>query len=242
MRSIIGDFEADGARFAIAATRWNDAIVDGLADMCAELAVPVVGGNVSLYNDSPSGPIPPTPTLAMAGTKAGYDAPTAELTGEGELLVVGGTEDYALGGSELLTEVGGTDRFPALPEDANPLVDAIADVANQETTRSTHDVSHGGLAATLAEMIGEAGAEVTLDAADTERAAERLFSEAVGRVVVETTDPEAVYRRFDGVAPVERLGVATDTGRLELAVGGVSLTYTSDEIAALRDVIASELA
>ncbi len=58
-------------------------IVDGLADMCSTLGVPVVGGNVSLYNDSPSGPIPPTPTLAMTGTTEEYDAPPTELRGRG---------------------------------------------------------------------------------------------------------------------------------------------------------------
>jgi len=63
-------------------------IVDGLADMCSTLDVPVVGGNVSLYNDSVAGPIPPTPTLALAGTKQGYEAPPMGLSGEGTLLLV----------------------------------------------------------------------------------------------------------------------------------------------------------
>ncbi|MEF8977170.1 MAG: phosphoribosylformylglycinamidine synthase subunit PurL, partial [Halapricum sp.] len=47
------------------------AIVDGLAEVCREIDVPVIGGNVSLYNDSIEGPIPPTPTLTMVGTKDG---------------------------------------------------------------------------------------------------------------------------------------------------------------------------
>ncbi|QLD85018.1 phosphoribosylformylglycinamidine synthase subunit PurL [Natronomonas halophila] len=213
-------------------------IVDGLADMCSELDVPVVGGNVSLYNDSPSGPIPPTPTLAMTGTKQGYDAPTAELDGDGELLVVG-PDRTELGGSELLAQFGGSDRFPKPPEHARELVAAIADVANDESTLSTHDVSHGGLAVALAEMVGEAGADVELDGDASP--AELLFSECVGRVVVETTDPEAVRERFDGIAPVERLGEATDSGRLELGVGEEELVYDAEEIAALRDVIANDL-
>ncbi len=214
------------------------AIVDGLADMCSALGVPVVGGNVSLYNDSAAGPIPPTPTLAMTATRAGYDAPGAELDGEGELLLVGGADDLALGGSELLARFGGTDRFPAAPDDPGSLVEAIADVASLKSTRSTHDVSHGGLAVTLAEMVGEAGADVTLSG---DAPLEWLFSEAVGRVVVETTDPGAVRERFSGVAPVETLGSATDTGRLELAVGEETIDYAAAEIASLRDVIEAEL-
>ncbi|MEF8777557.1 MAG: phosphoribosylformylglycinamidine synthase subunit PurL [Natronomonas sp.] len=214
------------------------AIVDGLADACAALDVPVVGGNVSLYNDSVAGPIPPTPTLAMAGTKAGYGAPGAELDGDGELLLLGDI-DRPLGGSELLAQVGGSDRFPAVSADPGELIEAIADVATLETTRSTHDVSHGGLAVTLAEMIGSAGADVTVPGAGDP--AERLFSEAVGRVVVETTDPDAVRERVAGVVPVETLGTATDTGELELAVEEQTLSYTAEEIAALRDVIQTGL-
>jgi phosphoribosylformylglycinamidine synthase len=213
------------------------AIVDGLADMCRSLDVPVVGGNVSLYNDSAAGPIPPTPTLAMAGSKPGYDAPSAELDGDGALLLIG-DGDRRLGGSELLAQFGGSDRFPTVPEDPTALIEAIEDTATFGSTRSTHDVSHGGLAVALAEMVGEAGAEVTLEGEDPTG---RLFSEAVGRVVVETTDPDTVESRFDGLAPVERIGTANGTGRLELAAGGETMEYDADEIASLRDAIASGL-
>ncbi|MFO7927667.1 MAG: phosphoribosylformylglycinamidine synthase subunit PurL [Halobacteriota archaeon] len=214
------------------------AIVDGLADMCSELSVPVVGGNVSLYNDSVTGPIPPTPTLAMAGTKAGYDAPGIELDGDGQLLLVGGRDDLSLGGSELLGQFGGTDRFPAVPENAADLVAAIADIANDERTLSVHDVSHGGLAVTLAEMIGAAGADVELSGRSP---LEALFSEATGRVVVETTHPDAVHGRLADVASVERIGEATRTGQLTCTVADETLTYTAAEIAELRDVLKSGL-
>ncbi|MFB6129332.1 MAG: phosphoribosylformylglycinamidine synthase subunit PurL [Salinigranum sp.] len=210
-------------------------IVDGLADMCRALSTPVVGGNVSLYNDSVSGPIPPTPTLAVIGTKEGYEAPPAALSGEGELLVVGAAGG-ALGGSEYLARVGGSDRFPALPEDPAAVVGALAAVADAEGTLAVHDVSHGGLAVTLAEMVtAEAGAAV--DVTD----AVALFDETPGRAVVETTDPDAVRERFEGVAPVASLGRATGDGILSLSVGGETLAYDADSIADLRDVLAREL-
>ena len=211
------------------------AIVDGLADMCAALSTPVVGGNVSLYNDSATGPIPPTPTLAMVGTKAGYDAPPAALSGEGELLVVGQPGD-ALGGSELLARTGGSDRFPALPENPRELIETIAAVANRESTLATHDVSHGGLAVSLAELItSDAGAEVSVDGIVD------LFDETPGRVVIETTDPEAVREAFDGVAPVASLGSADDSGVLSLSVDGETVEYDAETVTELRDVIASTL-
>jgi phosphoribosylformylglycinamidine synthase subunit PurL len=214
-------------------------IVDGLADMCSALAVPIVGGNVSLYNDSPSGPIPPTPTLAMAGTTADYDAPPAKLSGDGTLLLVG-EPSGALGGSEYLAQVGGSDRFPELPENVRELVACLREVATQEGTLAMHDVSDGGLAVTLAEIISDdAGASVSLSGDAT--AAELLFNELPGRVVVETTAPEDVFRAFDGVAPVAEIGAANDSGTLKIEVGDEELRRSASEIAGLRDVLARDL-
>ncbi|RLM59651.1 phosphoribosylformylglycinamidine synthase subunit PurL [Halobellus sp. Atlit-31R] len=211
------------------------AIVDGLAEMCRDLSVPVVGGNVSLYNDSAAGPIPPTPTLAMVGTKAGYDAPPTALDGDGTLVLVGDGSD-ALGGSELLAQVGGSDAFPTLPANAGEVVATLADVANAETTRSVHDVSNGGLAVTLAEMVTEeVGASVAVDDLVT------LFEETPGRAVVETTDPDAVEAAFGGVASVTTLGEATADGTLSLSVAGENLSIDAAEIASLRDVLQAEL-
>jgi len=212
------------------------AAVEGLADMCRTLSVPVVGGNVSLYNDSAAGPVPPTPTLAMVGTKAGYDAPPAAFAGEGTLLLVG--SEGPLGGSELLARVGGSDTFPAVGEAAAARVETLAAVANDEPTLAVHDTSHGGLAATLAEMVtADSGAAVSLDGPPLET----LFSERAGRAVVETTDPDAVRDTFDGVAPVETLGRADGTGSLSLDVAGESLAYDHETIRELRSVIEREL-
>jgi phosphoribosylformylglycinamidine synthase len=223
-------------------------IVDGLADMCSELDVPVVGGNVSLYNDSATGPIPPTPTLALVGVKEGYDAPPMELSGEGTLVVVGdssleGETDPRLGGSEYTAVFGGTDAFPELPADPTGLVQTIAEVADEAHVLASHDVSHGGLAVTLAEMVHEdAGAHVELETVDRGTRKRLLFNEQPGRVVFETTDPAAVREAFDGVAPVTELGEANGSNHLEIAVNEERLHYDAAEIARLRDTIDEELA
>ncbi|WP_251330362.1 phosphoribosylformylglycinamidine synthase subunit PurL [Haloplanus pelagicus] len=210
------------------------AIVDGLADMCSALSVPVVGGNVSLYNDSVAGPIPPTPTLAMLGVREGYDAPPMGLSGEGTLLEVGAAGG-GLGGSAYLSQAGGSDRFPDLPAEPAAVVDAVAAVAALDSTLATHDVSHGGLAVTLAEMVtADAGASVTVDDA------EALFDETPGRIVVETTDVEAV-RDAAGDLPVRDLGATTPDQRLKIAVGDGQLERTAETIATRRDVIEREL-
>jgi phosphoribosylformylglycinamidine synthase II len=228
------------------------ATVDGLADMCATLDVPIVGGNVSLYNDSQAGPVPPTPTLALVGWKDGYDAPTLSLSGEGELVVVGdrplaGEADPRLGGSEYLARFDGTDRFPTLPANPDEFVTTLAAVADRETTLATHDVSHGGLAVALAEMVTEgAGAEVALDASAADggaglapgrRAAALLFHEQPGRVVVETTAPGELEAAFEGVAPVTRLGTADDSGSLSLSVGGETIDVDARTLADWRACI-----
>ena len=222
--------------------------VTGLADACADLSLPVVGGNVSLYNDSESGPVAPTPTLAVLGTKAGYDAPSATVAGEGELVVVepadwvagsgiGSDDPHALGGSLLLSQFGGSDRFPALPADPGALVDALARVADLNSTLATHDASDGGLAVALAEMVADsAGVDAVVDDAAA------LFSETPGRVVVETTDTDELRRAVGDDAAVTELGTGTENGSLSLAVEDESLDYTGEEIRDLRDVLARELA
>ncbi|PSQ16888.1 phosphoribosylformylglycinamidine synthase subunit PurL [Halobacteriales archaeon QS_8_69_26] len=209
--------------------------VNGLADGCAALDVPVVGGNVSLYNDSASGPVPPTPTLLMVGTREGYDAPPASPAGEGRILLVGG-HATGLGGSEYLAQCGGSDRFPDLPAEFGPRIDALAGVADQDATLAVHDVSHGGLAVTLAEMVtGDAGVRASVPDKPS------LLAETPGRAVVETTDPGAVRAAFEGVAPVTDLGTATGDGVLSLDVGGEDLDYAVEEIRDLRGVIDAEM-
>ncbi|GAB3705076.1 phosphoribosylformylglycinamidine synthase subunit PurL [Halorubrum pallidum] len=229
-----------------------EGIVDGLADACADLGTPVVGGNVSLYNDSVEGPIPPTPTLALIGTKRGYDAPPAALDADradaSELLLIGAGGD-ALGGSEYLAQTGGTDRFPSLPgepgddagepgdgEGIDDLVASLAAIARHDATLATHDVSDGGIAVALAEMVtDDAGA----DAALPDRVA--AFEETPGRLVVQTTDPDAVAD-IAGEVPVLRLGDVTTDGTLSLAVGEESVTLDADAIRDHRGVIGRELA
>ncbi|WP_440769223.1 phosphoribosylformylglycinamidine synthase subunit PurL [Natronorubrum sp. DTA28] len=226
-------------------------IVDGLADMCEALSAPVVGGNVSLYNDSVTGPIPPTPTLAMVGTKAGYDAPPLSVAPDSDstLLLVGdlGLEsgEARLGGSEYLARHGGSDVFPKLPADPAAVVETLADVATDDATLAVHDVSHGGLAVSLAEMVTEdAGLEVSLpvaDDADDEAVAAALFHEQPGRALIQTDAPEAVSAAFDGVAPVVELGSATGDGTLALTVGNRTIATDAGEIREHRATIEREL-
>jgi len=206
------------------------AMVDGLADGCRDIDAPVVGGNVSLYNDSAAGPVPPTPTLALLGHREGYDAPGTALDGAGDLVLVGGHAD-GLGGSVYLQELGGTDRFPDV--DAST-VDAVRTAAAHEDTLAVHDVSDGGLAVTLAEMVtGDAGADVDAPGLP------ELFSEAPGRAVVETADADALRETVD--AQVVELGRTTGDGSLSVSVGGETVARDAEAIREARAVLEREL-
>lgn len=216
--------------------------VDGLAEMCADLSVPVVGGNVSLYNDSVAGPVPPTPTVAMFGVRDDYEAPPAAVSGEGDLVLIEAatvedeSDRTALGGSHYLEQFGGSDRFPALPENPAAVVEAVRRVATLDSTLATHDVSDGGLAVTLAEMVtDEAGVDATVASFPA------LFSEAPGRVVVETSDVGAVEEAAGDDVRVVDLGSATTDGSLSLSVDDADTEWASAAIAELRSVLEREL-
>ncbi|ELY69268.1 phosphoribosylformylglycinamidine synthase subunit PurL [Natrinema versiforme] len=218
-------------------------IVDGLAEMCETLSTPVVGGNVSLYNDSVAGPIPPTPTLAMVGAKDGYDAPPLSVEPAGDLVLVGDlgleSDEARLGGSEYLAQFGGSDRFPELPADPASLIEALAAVADADSTLAVHDVSHGGLAVALAEMVtADAGLEVSIPSADSAGA---LFGEQPGRALIQTESVEAVREAFDGVAPVVELGVGTDDGTLTIETGDRTIETDAAAIRERRATIEREL-
>ena len=212
------------------------AVVDGLATTCAALDVPIVGGNVSLYNDSVAGPIPPTPTLAMIGVTPDYVAPSMTATGVGELVLLG-EPVTGLGGSQLLASVGGSDEMPAPPADPRAVVETIRRVARLPSTRAIHDISHGGIAVTAAEMVTDHhGLHLELPGG-----VGMLCSERPGRVLVETTDPDALARQVgDGFARA-RIGRSTNDGRLRIVTTDGAIDESAAAIATRRNVIADAL-
>ncbi len=171
---------------------WQlDRAVSGLADACNALGVPVVGGNVSLYNEGPDGPIYPTPVVAMVG---GLPDPAQvagnAFAGEGDAIGLLGPFEPSLAGSELAKQRG--ELKMGLPR---PDVAAVAKACEtvREAVRagklsSVHDVSDGGLAVAIAEsaIAGGSGCEINLNHL-RERGAqpeEALFGEGPGGFVV----------------------------------------------------------
>jgi phosphoribosylformylglycinamidine synthase subunit PurL len=171
--------------------------VQGLADACEALGVPVVGGNVSLYNEGGEGPIYPTPVVGMVGELPDpARAAGVAFREEGEQIALLGPFSPSLAGSELEKLRGGlSEGLPAadLALHANHLA-RVREAVRGGSVSSAHDVSEGGLACALAEccIAGGLGARVHLapllarlgDAAPPDVA---LFGEGPGGVVVSGT-------------------------------------------------------
>jgi phosphoribosylformylglycinamidine synthase subunit PurL len=151
------------------APAWQlDRAVSGLADACNALGVPVVGGNVSLYNEGPDGPIYPTPVVGMVG-ELPDPACTAgsAFAAEGDAIGLIGPFAPTLAGTELAKQRGALST--GLP---SPDVAAVAaacaivrDAVRAGRLASAHDVSDGGLAVALAECAigGGVGCEANVE-------------------------------------------------------------------------------
>jgi phosphoribosylformylglycinamidine synthase len=217
-------------------------VVQGIAEACSALGIPVVGGNVSLYNEADGRDIPPTPVVAVVGVIEDLQrrSPGVRLVAGGELVLLGTTERVLSGSQwalELRGQAGG--RLPALHlgqhgrlvELIRRLVDAPGVVAG------IHDVSDGGIGVALAEMAIRSG--VGIRASGLHDHAE-LFSESPSRVVICTSDPDAL------TAQAEAAGVSwSRLGRAEgdrVAVEGLVDLSLEELSGAWRDAVPRAMA
>jgi phosphoribosylformylglycinamidine synthase subunit PurL len=186
--------------------------IDGMAEACRAFSLPVIGGNVSLYNESGGADIDPTPVLGLLGLVEALHAPPPGLAwSEGDTLVLLGRRAAADGSFPLDATRWATERrqhrggtLPQLDVAGHAAVCAfvtglvaaiVAGGHDSPVLRAVHDVSSGGLAVTLAEMAVAAGigCDVTL-----EDPAE-LFTELPSRFVVATPEPDELAARAASV-------------------------------------------
>jgi phosphoribosylformylglycinamidine synthase len=176
--------------------------VDGITAACSALGVPVVGGNVSLYNEAPGGPIFPTPVIGMVGHLP--DASRAGQSGfaaAGDAIAVVGDFAPLAAGSELAKLRGQAPAGP-LPEldfdAARAAHAAVRDGVRSGAFASAHDIAEGGLAVALAEccIAGRVGATVGIPAEFD------VFAEAPGRAFL-VSGPEAA---LDGLTIIGHVG------------------------------------
>jgi phosphoribosylformylglycinamidine synthase subunit PurL len=199
--------------------------IRGLGDACRALAVPVVGGNVSLYNEGGEGPIYPSPIVGMVGKLPEPAAvPRVGFVEEGHAIALVGMFEPALEGSELEKlrgRLGGSLPPLDLPAHADALVRVRAAVRGGELP-TAHDVSEGGLACALAECCieGGIGARVRLDEGEA-----ALFGEGPGGVVV--AGPRAAVERLEGTIVLGEVGgdALESEGELSEPVSALGAAY-----------------
>ncbi|MBV2361075.1 phosphoribosylformylglycinamidine synthase subunit PurL [Thalassococcus sp. CAU 1522] len=155
--------------------------IRGIGEACAALDMPIVSGNVSLYNETDGQAILPTPTIGAVGLIAADEEPILGYARDGHVALVVGETTGHLGQSALLYEV-----FNREDGDA-PAVDLMAERRNGEFIRANRDLikcctdlSDGGLALAAFEMAEASGVGVHLDSDDTAA----LFGEDQGRYLI----------------------------------------------------------
>jgi phosphoribosylformylglycinamidine synthase len=216
--------------------------IDGMADACRALALPVIGGNVSLYNESRGRDIDPTPVVGVLGVIDHLDRrpPGVAFIENGRLLLLGATQ-RSLGGSLWAARLHGhrSGRLPQLDLDLHKrLVLLLTELAADGLIAGIHDVSEGGLGVALAEMAVRSGigARVVGPADHVD-----LFAESPSRVVVCAHPDEAqtVFRRAAAAdVPASFLG---GSGGDRLVVEGLLDVAVADAHAAWRDALPTAL-
>jgi phosphoribosylformylglycinamidine synthase subunit PurL len=173
----------------------------GIADACRELATPVTGGNVSLYNetlDSQGNPQPiyPTPVIGMVGLVPDLTKICGQSwINSGDVIYLLGNSNAVLGGSEYLATVHGTvaGKPPVVNFELEKSVQAVCRHGiRQGWIKSAHDLAEGGLAVALAEAcIGNnLGATVQVAISESQRLDEVLFGEVASQIVVSVSPAE----------------------------------------------------
>jgi phosphoribosylformylglycinamidine synthase subunit PurL len=208
--------------------------VAGMGEACRALGTPVTGGNVSLYNESPSGAVYPTPVVGMVGliddlshiTRATFERDSAAILLLGDL---GGE----LGGSEYLATIHGT-VIGAPPwcdvERERAVIEVLLEAIRSGAVSSAHDCSDGGLAVALAEcciadLERESGAEIDLSSYSNLPDRAILFGESQGRVVISSAAPARVLE----IAAKARVPCA-QIGRVHLHSATLDITLPTGSV------------
>ncbi|HZA97483.1 MAG TPA: phosphoribosylformylglycinamidine synthase subunit PurL [Gemmatimonadales bacterium] len=217
----------------------------GIADACRAFDTPVTGGNVSFYNESPTGAIDPTPTIGMVGLLANVEDRVASYfdAPQDEVFILGLTSGI-LGGSTYWAEVcdfiGGDP--PAVDLDAElRLQRFLVAAAGRRLLRSAHDCAEGGLIVTLAEAViggpyvpGSLGASLDLTGYAPDVPLDGLlFGEDGARAVVSCS--QAAARPLIALAdqhgvPIFRAGLVESAGTLELEVGPHLFSWSTEAL------------
>jgi phosphoribosylformylglycinamidine synthase subunit PurL len=194
--------------------------VEGVAEACRAFGTPVTGGNVSLYNESPTGVVDPTPTIAMVGLIDDEKHITTQwFKNEGDVIILVGKIGSELGGSQFLKICHGRKEGPPPHIDLEfeiKVQNVVRDLICAGLVKSAHDCSEGGLAVAVAESCFNPeklfGAEIDVGAGDTP-AATVLFNESQSRIVISLAPEDldnTMLRLRERDVPFQQLGKVSD--------------------------------
>jgi phosphoribosylformylglycinamidine synthase len=200
--------------------------VEGIADACKALKIPVVSGNVSFYNETRGLSIYPTPVIGMVGLIEKADLAVSQgFKNEGDAIVLLGETGEELGGTEYLRAVHHREQGtpPMLNLDREVALQALVlKVIKRRLVQSAHDCSEGGLAIALAECCLSApscplGADVTLDAGGLRRDS-LLFGESQSRIVISVKLDDLITIKALAVESNVQLSVLGFVGSRKLTI------------------------
>jgi phosphoribosylformylglycinamidine synthase subunit PurL len=193
--------------------------IEGMAEACEALGLPVVSGNVSLYNETDGRPIHPTPVVGCVGLVQDVRQIPASWRG-GDVVLLAGDPGLTLDGSEvqaLCAEPAGRPAQVDLDAEA-----ALVEFLWRNASRLTlaHDASEGGIAVALAEAAIWSGLGAEVELPDD---AQVLFGEGGGQAVVACAPEQA--DSLSGV-PLRRIGTAGGTTVLGVSVNELQAAWT----------------
>ncbi len=196
--------------------------IRGMSDACLAFNTPVTGGNVSFYNENPSGAIYPTPVIGMLGLLNDYSkAVTQYFQNEGDLIYLIGSECKEIGGSEYLKIIH--QKVSGMPpkvdlEKEKVLQSLILELVEKGLLNSAHDCSDGGLLVCLAECCFRPDGSnigIVVEHQPKGRKDVSWFGEAHGRIIV-TINPSNEHEFLKVVKKssydLSKLGIVTGTG------------------------------
>lgn len=202
--------------------------IKGMGAACEKFDTPVTGGNVSFYNQSPDGPVYPTPTIGMVGVLESLDQRmTLDFKQGGDLIYLVGASRNDINSSEYLHKIHGVEYSPApcfeLDEEYR-VQQTIRQLIAQKLIRSAHDVSEGGLFIAVLESALPRGFGFRLQTHPSFRKDAYLFGESQSRIVVSVTrENVATFEHAVAHLPHEKIGTVSADGLITVDDAGWGL-------------------
>ena len=201
---------------------------EGIKEACSELTTPVIGGNVSLYNETNGVSVFPTPSIATVGVNDDQNnVLMSSFQGEGNALYLVGESKSEFGGSLYMKEICGT-VAGTMPEinykNELALWDLVIEANKKHLLECAKDASSGGVAIALAKMVATSGlgCDVEMTVSDERD----IFAESMSRAIIEVKpeNQEVFEAMLDESMAVEKIGTV---GGDSIKVNDVTMSMES---------------